>query len=151
MSLDDIRNEVAKGLKTYKVFNELDTLLQEMGTLKNDFHNCKKAYDVLKQNVVVEQNTLNDIKDEIGKLKQESKKIVSDAKIKADQIVKNAVIEAADIVAKAEQSAAKIAADNKAANSNLSNLMKELEKFEAERNKIFTEIEKTKEKFRSIL
>ena len=122
----DLKNEISKGLKTFRVFEKLADFVDNVSSMDNEILERSVSIKKLQaqQNEWIEKN--KQANDDYLEAQKKALSIVSEAEIKRDGILRDANNNAASIVAKAKNEAVSIEADIKNSSQILDNIKREI-------------------------
>lgn len=151
MNQDEMRAEVAKGLKTFKVFQAFHELLEQSTALNADLSDKRKKIEKEKLELETISKHKLELVSEIEKLNKSAKEILSDADKKAKEVKSKAQSKADEMISNVEQAIDKMYKDTADAKKELASVLKLLSEKRLEFDNLVSDIEKTKNELRKIL
>lgn len=151
MNIDEIRAEVQKGVKAYKVFNTLADLLDEISLYDQQLSEKKKIVEKKKKEISDCEKRHTELKKSINDLEIQAKPILDEAKKQAKDIKQKAEKKAEDLLLKTQSDISKMISDNDGAKKEYQKVLKQLAEKNKELDDVILEIEAMKDKVRKIL
>ena len=151
MILQQVQKEVRDGLKTYKVFQELDKILDDLIASESALFQKKKIISLLEKRIEERNDTIKDLDNEIKGKEQRADEIIKEAEEGAAIVLQDANLEIKEDLKKLKQQLSNTESKLKEKQKTLSGLNKSIEDSQKAEISVTKKLDDAKAELRKLL